>query len=287
MFFQVKYAAASNQNETEKGKNNADTPKKRAGSESVYAKMVSLRRRTTSSDLKKALKPLLKNAKGGSPERPRVHSANAALDKDEEATEALIEEKSSVAKTISLENNAAASTKKITNLKDFNRLASTTSSALTTSIDEDKEIDDPFDHDISYVNGGGSNGGNPSNVIHGPDLWSSCDCFLAGNNNVTLVCDRLPEPTEFGDGNPFLVFVCISCLLQHRNQIMNSRFDYQEIAMYFDKMVRKHDVEKTLALARKLFAEYLNDDWAKTAEDNNGCTNPITASEATNDRPSC
>lgn len=48
---------------------------------------------------------------------------------------------------------------------------------------------------------------------------------------------------------------------------MNSRFDYQEIAMFFDKMVRKHDVGKTLSLARKLFAEYLNDDWA-TAENN-------------------
>ena len=53
---------------------------------------------------------------------------------------------------------------------------------------------------------------------------------------------------------------------QHRNQIMNGRFDYQEIAMFFDKMVRKHDVSKTLALARKLFAEYLNEDWATTAK---------------------
>ena len=40
----------------------------------------------------------------------------------------------------------------------------------------------------------------------------------------------------FGDGNPFLMFVCIACLLQHRNQIMNGRYDYQEIAMYFDKL---------------------------------------------------
>ena len=57
-------------------------------------------------------------------------------------------------------------------------------------------------------------------------------------------------------------FICIACLLQHRNEIMNGRFDYQEIAMFFDKLVRKHDVSKTLALARKLFAEYLNEDWA-------------------------
>ena len=63
------------------------------------------------------------------------------------------------------------------------------------------------------------------------------------------------------------MFICIACLLQHRNQIMNGRYDYQEIAMYFDKLVRKHDVSKTLSLARKLFAEYLNDDWAMPAND--------------------
>ena len=38
--------------------------------------------------------------------------------------------------------------------------------------------------------------------------------------------------------------------------------------MYFDKMVRKHDVEKTLFIARKLFAEYLNGDWGVTSDSN-------------------
>ena len=96
-----------------------------------------------------------------------------------------------------------------------------------------------------------------------------CASGHGSNNNTTttsIVCDRLPEPTEFANGNPFLMFICIACLLQHRNQIINGRFDYQEIAMFFDKMVRKHDVSKTLALARKLFAEYLNEDWATTAK---------------------
>ena len=85
----------------------------------------------------------------------------------------------------------------------------------------------------------------------------------------------------FGDGNPFLMFVCIACLLQHRNQIMNGRYDYQEIAMYFDKLVRKHDVSKTLSLARKLFAEYLNDDWAMPSSNN------ITEVKIENSKPSC
>lgn len=84
---------------------------------------------------------------------------------------------------------------------------------------------------------------------------------------LTLVCEKLPEPTEFGDGNPFLIFLCISCLLQHRTYIMQQQFDYQDIAMYFDRMVRKHNVEKTLGIARKLFAEYLNGDWSSNSDE--------------------
>ena len=44
---------------------------------------------------------------------------------------------------------------------------------------------------------------------------------------------------------------------------MEQQLDYQEIAMYFDRLVRRHDVRKTLSLARKMFAEYLNDDWKR------------------------
>ena len=90
---------------------------------------------------------------------------------------------------------------------------------------------------------------------------------LPQTTGLTLVCQKLPEPTEFGDGNPFLIFLCISCLLQHRSYIMHQQLDYQEIAMYFDKMVRRHNVEKTLAIARKLFAEYLNEDWGANNDD--------------------
>lgn len=161
---------------------------------------------------------------------------------------------------------------KITDLKDFSKLTSgsgggvketVSASSSNTSLSKSSSFEnDPFDSDnIGYLNGGSCGaGGNP--------------------DTTTIVCDRLPEPIEFGDGNPFLMFICIACLLQHRNQIINGRFDYQEIAMFFDKMVRKHDVRKTLALARKLFAEYLNDDWATMtgSEVNKDSDNNIKAS---------
>lgn len=67
----------------------------------------------------------------------------------------------------------------------------------------------------------------------------------------------LPGPTEFGGGNPFLMFLCISVLTQHRDMIMKSNYDYNEIAMHFDKMVRKHNVNRVLNQARLMYAAYL------------------------------
>ncbi len=80
---------------------------------------------------------------------------------------------------------------------------------------------------------------------------------------LQLPYNRLPPPTDFGGGNPFLMFMCLACILQHRDHIVDQQLDYQEIAMYFDRMVRRHDVRKTLSLARRMFAQYLNDDWRK------------------------
>ncbi|KAK6623571.1 hypothetical protein RUM43_009423 [Polyplax serrata] len=68
---------------------------------------------------------------------------------------------------------------------------------------------------------------------------------------------QLPKPEEFGGGNPFLMFLCLTLLRQHRDYIIRSAMDYNEMAMHFDKMVRKHNVTKVLDEARQLFASYL------------------------------
>lgn len=67
----------------------------------------------------------------------------------------------------------------------------------------------------------------------------------------------LPAPHEFGGGNPFLMFLCLTLLLQHRNYVMKNAMDYNEIAMHFDKMVRKHNVVRVLSQARRMYADYL------------------------------
>ncbi|CAO1346858.1 unnamed protein product [Diamesa hyperborea] len=68
---------------------------------------------------------------------------------------------------------------------------------------------------------------------------------------------ELPPPHEFGNGNPFLMFLCLTLLIQHRDYIMKTGMDYNEMAMHFDKMVRKHNVTRVLSQARRLYQDYL------------------------------
>lgn len=79
----------------------------------------------------------------------------------------------------------------------------------------------------------------------------------AGTSEDQLGGGSLPPPNEFGDGNPFLMFLCITLLLQHRDFVMRNQMDYNEMAMHFDKMVRRHNVTRVLNQARQLFAGYL------------------------------
>lgn len=79
----------------------------------------------------------------------------------------------------------------------------------------------------------------------------------AGTSEDQLGESSLPPPNEFGGGNPFLMFLCITLLLQHRDFVMRNQMDYNEMAMHFDKMIRRHNVIRVLNQARQLFAGYL------------------------------
>lgn len=89
------------------------------------------------------------------------------------------------------------------------------------------------------------------------------------NSNTNTRCMELPSPTELGGGNPFLMFLCLTILLQHRDFIMQNNLDYNEMAMHFDKMVRKHNVNKVLIQARRLYQDYLRHHNEKIRNSNN------------------
>lgn len=76
-------------------------------------------------------------------------------------------------------------------------------------------------------------------------------------DNLQKSNTKLPPPHEFGGGNPFLMFLCLTLLLQHRNYVIKNNMDYNEMAMHFDKMVRKHNVVRVLNQARRMYADYL------------------------------
>ncbi|XP_026727029.1 TBC1 domain family member 25 [Trichoplusia ni] len=80
---------------------------------------------------------------------------------------------------------------------------------------------------------------------------------VTSDGSTKTSISSLPPPTAFGGGNPFLMFLCLTVLLQHRDYIMRNRMDYNELAMHFDKMVRKHNVNRVLNQARQMYAIYL------------------------------
>ena len=99
------------------------------------------------------------------------------------------------------------------------------------------------------------------NVGMGSDDVSS-DASLSSNPAISFVnvdekLEPLPPPETFGNGNPFLMFLCLSLFSQHRDHIIKNRMDYNDMAMLFDKMVRKHDVTKVLYQAQSMYASYL------------------------------
>ncbi|XP_033098711.1 TBC1 domain family member 25-like [Anneissia japonica] len=67
----------------------------------------------------------------------------------------------------------------------------------------------------------------------------------------------LPTPKDFGMGNPFMMFLCLTLLLEQREYIMALKMDYNDMAMLFDRMVRKHDLNRMLCKARDLYIDYL------------------------------
>lgn len=113
-------------------------------------------------------------------------------------------------------------------------------------------LNNPFIEDIEFQLGTGVT-----------QMVNSCEEASEANNvNVIKVADesrinRLPTSKEFGGGNPFLMFLCLSIILQHRDYVMKNGMDYNEMAMHFDKMVRKHNVTRVLNQARRMYSEYL------------------------------
>ena len=80
--------------------------------------------------------------------------------------------------------------------------------------------------------------------------------WMVGLGGASTTVTKLPSPDKFGGGNPFLMIVCVTILLQHRNFIISQQLDHNDLAMHFDKMVRKHNVKNVLRHARIRYKHY-------------------------------
>ena len=88
--------------------------------------------------------------------------------------------------------------------------------------------------------------------IYKPNYFSSGE-----EEGVKLKLDALPHPRFLNDGSPFPLFLCLAVLLINRENIITNQMDYSMLAMFFDKMSRKHDSIKVLMRAKSLFYEYI------------------------------
>lgn len=71
-----------------------------------------------------------------------------------------------------------------------------------------------------------------------------------------------------------MLFLCLTLLLQHRDTIMSQDWDANEIAMFFDSLLRKHKVNPVLETARQLFHSYLSQ-WHRTSMESDAATDEV------------
>uniref|UniRef100_UPI00358FC360 TBC1 domain family member 25 isoform X2 n=1 Tax=Myxine glutinosa TaxID=7769 RepID=UPI00358FC360 len=69
--------------------------------------------------------------------------------------------------------------------------------------------------------------------------------------------NALPPPQDLGAGNPLLPFLCVAMLQEQRDAVISARLDHNDLAIHFDRLVRRHPLVPVLRRARTLFAEYL------------------------------
>lgn len=103
-----------------------------------------------------------------------------------------------------------------------------------------------------------------------PPMTNSCEEITEIKNPASSM---LPPPHEFGGGNPFLMFLCLTVLLQHREIVIRNAMDYNEMAMHFDKMVRKHNVNRVMNQARQMYTGYIKQHNIAQHNNNSGSLN--------------
>ncbi|KAB0405842.1 hypothetical protein E2I00_004319, partial [Balaenoptera physalus] len=87
-------------------------------------------------------------------------------------------------------------------------------------------------------------------------LLNSSDPLLSSSSHPDSPSSSSPSSTQ--DASPTGDVTAGSPLMpEHRDHIMRNGLDYNELAMHFDRLVRKHHLGRVLRRAKALFADYL------------------------------
>ncbi|XP_053280553.1 TBC1 domain family member 25 [Pleuronectes platessa] len=122
----------------------------------------------------------------------------------------------------------------------------------------------------------------PSPGNKSPSTAANTPSSLKAETTSIKSCS-LPPPQEFGKGNPFMLFLCLSILLEHRDHIIKNSLDYNELAMHFDRLVRRHNLSRVLQRAKALFADYLQSEvWDSEEGDEVSSDSPTTITAVQN-----
>ncbi|CAH8559368.1 unnamed protein product [Heterobilharzia americana] len=68
---------------------------------------------------------------------------------------------------------------------------------------------------------------------------------------------QLPPPNQFGQGNPFLLFLCLSLIFEYKEVIMLEIKEPGDIIHFYQQQSGKHNSLRILNRAKKLFNKYL------------------------------
>nr|XP_061826189.1 TBC1 domain family member 25-like isoform X2 [Nerophis lumbriciformis] len=138
---------------------------------------------------------------------------------------------------------------------------------------------------LPFGRGSSQAGSRPSsNILHSPSNKPSSAAVHMDTSpklEASIKPCSLPPPQEFGKGNPFMLFLCLSILLEHRDHIIKNSLDYNELAMHFDRLVRRHNLSRILQRAKALFADYLQSEvWDSEEGDEVSSDSPTSATAA-------
>ncbi|TGZ60742.1 hypothetical protein CRM22_008352 [Opisthorchis felineus] len=80
-----------------------------------------------------------------------------------------------------------------------------------------------------------------------------------GSMRLVRSVTRLPSPDQFGYGNPFLLFVCLSLLLEYREVLLANVNDASDLFAFYQHTAKKHNLLSILRRARSCYDQYLTE----------------------------